>query len=222
MARRFPLAVVLALTMWSCDAPTVPAEGPAYEPRLFNPTVGADQIFHWTLGRTIRVYVDPASGGADLLGPVRQGQEAWREVVYYREFDFEVVGTAAAADVIVHTVTAPLLWDLPAGCTPPSGGAGGVTYFCGNDTGDEVVILPLIASGPGHVKIDVTIDPSRATGPYTLRSLVAHELGHVLGIGRHSPDSDDLMTTAPVAVRPTARDASTLRYLLHQRADLRL
>lgn len=217
MARRFPLAVVLAFALWSCDSPTVPAEGPAYEPRL-----NTGQIFHWPLGKTIHVYVDPAGGGSVLVEPLRQGQKAWRDVVYYREFEFKIVATPGAADVILHTVSAPLLWTLPSGCPPSGSGAGGVTYFCSNDTGEEVVILPLIASGPGHAKIDVTIDPSRATGPYTLRSLVTHELGHVLGIGTHSPDADDLMTTAPVAVRPTARDASTLRYLLHQKADLRL
>ena len=217
MARNSPLVVVLALALWGCDAPTVPVELPAYEPRL-----GTNQIFHWPLGKTIHVYVDPTDGGSALVEPLAQGQRAWRDVVYYREFEFDIVATPAAADVILHTVTAPLLWELPPGCPSSGGGAGGVTYFCSNDTGDEVVILPLIASGPGHVKMDVTIDPSRATGPYTLRSLVTHELGHVLGIGTHSPNVDDLMTTAPVAVRPTARDASTLRYLLHQTADLRL
>lgn len=210
--------VLLALLALGCDAPTVPTEGPAYEPRL---TTG--QIFHWPLGKTIRVYIDTAQGGTALFEPVRQGRQAWRDVIYYREFDFEIVPTPGAADVIVHTFSAPLTWSLPPGCTPPSGGAGGVTYFCPNDTGDEVVILPLNSGGPGHVKIDVMIDPARATGPYTLRALVTHELGHVLGIGnQHSGDPDDLMYPAPVVPLPSDRDARTLRYLLHQPAALRL
>lgn len=213
--RRALTGVLLALAVASCDAPTVPTEEAAYEPRLFT-----GQIFHWPLGKTIRVYVDTSQGGAALVEHVRHAAGAWGDVVYYREFEVALVLAASAADVIVHTRLAPFLVDFP--CGPPSGSGGGETYFCSDNAGTRVEVLPLIAGGRGQVKIDVSIDPGSATPPFSLRSLVTHELGHALGIGSHSFDGDDLMYGAPVVTRPSANDASTLRYLLHQPADLRL
>jgi len=68
----------------------------------------------------------------------------------------------------------------------------------------------------------VTVDPSRLLANQTLEALVAHELGHVLGIGSHSGDAEDLMFAAPRVESPSAADARTLRVLLHEPSELGL
>jgi len=50
--------------------------------------------------------------------------------------------------------------------------------------------------------------------------LAAHELGHVLGIGGHSPDDEDIMYALALAGRVSAGDAATLRWVLRQEADI--
>jgi predicted Zn-dependent protease len=62
--------------------------------------------------------------------------------------------------------------------------------------------------------MDVTVDRSAAADAATFDAIVAHELGHVLGIGAHSPLADDLMFGAPRRPDPSERDARTLRVLL--------
>jgi predicted Zn-dependent protease len=54
-----------------------------------------------------------------------------------------------------------------------------------------------------------------------VQRLVAHELGHVLGIGRHSEDPRDLMwRTDPSRSTPGPRDAATVLVLYHTVAGL--
>ena len=213
--------MVIALGATACDAPTVPREDPTYEPRVYNDATGELQVFHWQLGRTIRLYVDHSNGGLALLEHVAYAATTWEDVVYYREFDLEMVRTAEEADVIIHTASAPLLWTSPEDCGVPPGGAGGVTWFCGDLDGTSLELLPLTAGGGGHVKIDVTIDPASTSETFPLRALVTHEIGHVLGIGGHSSDPADIMYGAPQVLKPSSRDAATLRYILHQPATLR-
>ena len=216
--KRVMLAGAMALVLTACDAPTVPRELPGYEPR--GDYGFGLQLMHWPLGRTIRIYVDPAAEGGVLTEHVRAGAEAWKDVVYYREFDIALVSSPANADVIVHTQPADFLVDF-ADCLPPSGGAGGVTYGCPDVEGERLMTLPLLDGGGGSVKLDVMIDLADAATPAALRALVTHELGHVFGIGTHSGSSSDVMFAGPTVTVPSERDASTLRYLLHQPANLR-
>jgi len=209
-------AAAMLIGMAACDAPTVPSEAPAYDH-----TLPGELLYHWALGRTIRIYVDTTASGAQLSRHVLAGAEEWKSVVYYRELDVAITSTADDADVIVHTDQAPFLVQFPVGCGFPPPFGGGVTFFCANEQETELVRFPLTAGGGGRVKMDVTIDLADATTPTALRSLVTHELGHVFGIGGHSNNPADVMFAAPSATIPTERDARTLRYLLHQPVDLR-
>ena len=220
MGRKRLLVGALLAVAAGCDAPTVPAENPAYEPRVYNAALDEMQLYHWPLGRTIRVYIDPAEGGTELAAHVRAGAEAWKDVVYYRELAVALVNDAHNADVIVHTQLAPYLVQFPEGCGTPSTIAGGVTFFCSEVGGERLTVLPLVVDGGGVVKMNMTIDPDDAPTPSEMRALITHELGHVFGIGGHSADPADVMFAGPTVTLPSARDASTLRYVLHQPADL--
>ena len=210
-------AAALAL---GCDTPTVPREEPGYDP--IAPTVG--RIYHWPLGRTINIYVDPAGdvAGADLADAVRQGAAQWNRAVHYREFTLRVVTFSMDADVVVHHADAPMLVGTGR-CDYPPVAAAGVTFFCPAAAGDSVETLPpLDRVGPVRVKMDVRVDRTRVPDDATFRALVAHELGHVVGIGAHSDRVEDLMFGAPRAPAPSARDERTLRYLLHEPAGYTL
>lgn len=203
----------LAVALLACDAPTVPPEAPAYDP--VSPALG--RSYRWPLGRTIGVYVDPtaAPDRSDLADATRRASEQWAQAIHYGEFTLRLVSSPAEADVIVHHADAPLLVST-GGCSYPGGGAGGVTFFCPALAGDSVETLPLLVGGPGRVKVDVRVDRGRVDSEHAFRALVAHELGHVVGIGAHSDDPADLMFGAPGVLAPSARDARTLRYVLHQ------
>ena len=71
------------------------------------------------------------------------------------------------------------------------------------------------------MKVDVSVRHAFAGTEESLRSVVAHELGHVVGIGGHSPEPSDLMYAAPTVLVPTERDARTLRTVLHLPSELR-
>ena len=207
--------VVAAAALASCDAPTMPSELPGYDPRL-----GGTDIYHWPLGHDIAVYVDPAAGGDAFAAPVQSGFAGWRDSLRYREVTMTLVGSPELADVIVHHINAPYLVE-PGTCGSFGPGAAGRTFFCVALQGDTLEVLPLVSGASGRVKMNVTIDPSRTTTASPVAAIVAHELGHVLGIGTHSNGTTDLMFAAPTVLVPNASDAATLRWLLHQPPTIR-
>jgi hypothetical protein len=219
--RRLGAAV---LTLAACDSPTVPPSSPSYDPRYVAGN-GARLAYHWPLGKTIDIHVDPrgAPTGLDLARAVRGGAAAWRAVVFYREFDVRLVGDPATADVIFRFDAAPplLLAECPAAHMLAS--AAGVTAACPDELRGVFLPFTLLDGRPSRAKFEVTITSDTRVIPNggRLLSIVGHELGHVLGIGSHSPNNLDLMHPSPGQQSPGPGDARTLRYLLHQPADLR-
>jgi predicted Zn-dependent protease len=215
------VAALALLGLAACYVPTVPGEAPGYDPAL-----ASGELYRWTLGRTVAVYVDPTAqpAGTDLRAATASALDAWRDALHYRELSLTLADDPRTADVVLHVAAAPRVVGT-AGCTPPAGEPAGATFFCRarlTAQQDTALTLPLLAGGGGRVKVDVLVDPAQTPSAGGLPALVAHELGHALGIGAHSPDASDLMYAAPAAARPSARDAATLRWLLHQDVDLRL
>lgn len=217
MRRRQPAAAVLAAAAVAiaCAAPTMPAEAPAYDPTALT----GGRVYRWPLGRTIAVYVhaEPAERGA-LARVVEDAAAAWRAALRYRELAVRVVDHVGEADVVVgyRDAAYPVALDLCGGIAI----AAAATILC--PAGDSARTLPRAGGAPGRVKVAVVIERGAVAAPSALRAVVTHELGHAFGIGGHSDAADDVMHPEPRASALSARDARTLRYVLHRPADLRL
>lgn len=224
---RAGLATVAAVALLAgCDAPTTPAAEPWYDPTEY--TFGL--VYHWTPGKTIAIYVDETtqSDSLDIREAVTRAAALWDEVSIFDEYSFRFTDDPRDADVVVHYEDAPRIVDVM-DCEPPGSGDG-LTVFCGDVP--EAAVLPLVDGGGGRVKVDVYLDPEGVENAILTMAgltrqeyfvvLAAHELGHVLGIGGHSTEAVDIMRGVPLAPRPSVRDSETLRWVLSQKADVRL
>ncbi|HET7457426.1 MAG TPA: matrixin family metalloprotease [Gemmatimonadaceae bacterium] len=222
LLRALSIAALVASAA-SCDSPSTNGPLPVADYPVglsyHDPATGDLRVFlyHWPLGSVVRVYADPAAqpAGWDLAAAVVDGGRRWEPEMYYREASLRLVSSPADADVIVHFDAAPPLLDIPAGCDVPFIQAAAVTLLCANERFDGLATLPLANGGAGHVKMDVTVVATRVADAAQLRRVVAHEIGHVLGIGGHSGNPADLMYPAPEVDSPSEADGRSLRYALH-------
>jgi len=207
----------------ACDTPTIPGRDTSDIFPFDLPTT-PPTILRWTVGRTIRVYVTEgrtADRTAILRAALDAGAAAWNETALFAEYRIEPVADETDADVVVAFSDVPLPVDTQE-CRPALTLA--VTTFCidDGDTADAGLrVFPLLSGEPSQVRMIVLVLATQADEE--VGRLVAHELGHVLGIGRHSEDARDLMFRVDqVTSRPTNRDAATAQVLYHVRADIEI
>ncbi|HET9986745.1 MAG TPA: hypothetical protein VFQ38_24425 [Longimicrobiales bacterium] len=216
---RAAAAAGLALLLAACDAPTVPALPGAYTYAL--PTSGSGTVLRWPSGSTIRVYAEggDAAATAALARALDQGAAAWNATMKYGEFRIVAASAIEDADVV-------LLWTgvaLPVEtgqCVPDLTGVA-VTTFCLATPPTRLEPFPIKGSAQGgRVKMLVQVLASLATDSARARRTVTHELGHVLGIGQHSPSEADLMNARASAPRLSPADQATVLALYHTRPDV--
>ena len=206
-------AVAITAMLAACDAPTRPGEAPAYDPSALT----GGRLYHWPLGATVRVHVAEAAGAPALAPLVRAAADAWLATLQYRELAVRLVGDPADADVVVGYVDAhPVALDACGGF----GIGSAFTLLC--PEGDGARSLPLRSGATSDVEIAVAIDAGQIASASQLAAVVAHEVGHALGVGGHSGDAGDVMFADPRVAVPSARDARTLRYVLHRPAAISL
>ena len=213
LTKRLVLATLIAA---ACDHPTVVRPDFAYDPTQLT----GGQLYRWSTGARVRVFVEPmTAGGVELAGAVQRAVVSWNAVPQEREFTLDVVTNRNMADVIVYDRSIPQ--PVVSGSCPfnPSGAAG-YTYFCPIN-GRAERLRPLASTGLTTaivIRVDMTTTATQAA----LDALVAHEVGHAVGIGGHSPQTTDVMYTRPTVRTPTDRDRNTLRNVLGRAADITL
>jgi len=225
MRARHWLFLAAVLTA-GCDSPMIPGRDTA-DIYAFELETKPPLVMRWPAGHTIRVLVNPSTdaGRTALLDAAfGAAASAWNGVTVFGEYRIAQTSEPAAADVVLtwSDVLPPV---TTADCPPAITRA--VTTFCIDGLGTaepRLRVFPLReanAASTGRVKMLVTVLAAEAANPTTVRRLVAHELGHVLGIGQHSGDPRDLMwRTDPALSGPGRRDIATVLVLYHVRHDV--
>ena len=213
--------LLCALVLGACDSPTVPERllRDVYEYRLLTP---APKVLRWPVGSTVRVYVAAdadAARTAALQAALESAMPAWNAAALYGEVRLEQTQQLADADVVLlySGTIAPV---DASSCSP--GGGQAYTTFCLSDDARHLRVFPLRNSSvAGNVKFLLTVRTTNPLNAEEVRRLVAHELGHVLGIAQHSPTPTDLMFAGVLArAEPNAADRRTLQVLYHTEADI--
>jgi predicted Zn-dependent protease len=214
-------AALLTVLLAACEPATMPPRRTAdvYEFRL---ATTPPAVLRWETGATIRVW---ASAETDTRGPLADalaaGMAEWNRHALFGEYRLAAATSLADADVVLRWMQEPSELDL-SGCLPA--GARAVTTFCLTDPDPFTADLerfPRADGAPTAIRMVVSVLDSEVSIPGRVRSLVTHELGHVLGIARHSDVAADLMSDSQLSrTALSARDISTIQTLYHTRADL--
>ncbi|HLU25186.1 MAG TPA: hypothetical protein VKZ58_05725 [Longimicrobiales bacterium] len=217
----------------ACDSPTIPGREAPYDFRLDDFLSDASWVLRWEKGKTIRVHVVGGEAGeaARLLEDAfRAGAEQWNRAMLFGEFRLAEAARVEDADVVLMWSNVQPPVDTRA-CPASLDGSRAVTAFCLSDHGSQPVCsaptrrlcpYPLLPVGTGmsQVKMVVVVSATMAAEPERLKRLVAHELGHVIGIATHSPDRSDIMFAGVEADTLSVADRATAQVLYHTPADI--
>lgn len=226
--------IVGVVLLAACDSPTVPPRLIAYQ--FAYEGFVERVIYRWPDGQTIGVHVAPTGEterDALLEAAFRHTAQAWNDAVLYGEYRLEAA-PLQRADVILAWANHALPIDTSE--CPPSPDGFAWTTFCANSTGTAIAAYPLTVGQ--HVEDGVhmivqVLQTELEPDPDRVAALVAHEFGHVLGIGTHPCRLSDSGCTRrqgaheslmylgiPERSTPSAADRSTIELLYHTRPDL--
>lgn len=218
--RLMPLVLAASGILAACESVTVP-ERASIEVYDFRLLTTPPSVLRWPTGSTVRIYVHEGTDVAradELRDALRHAVRAWNESVRFGEYRLVVSSMLEASDVVVmwSTDLAPV---ETSDCSPSGGRA--FTTFCLDDSGERLEPFPIPGMNSSSVRFLVTVRTSEAGDAARVRSLVAHEIGHVLGIAQHSPNSVDLMYAGDLLRDvPNVRDRATIQVLYHATPDI--
>jgi hypothetical protein len=209
---RFWAAVLIgsALAGAGCEpaAPVRDCTGCTYD---FADTIPPDTlVFHWPASALpVRFYADPRGALPTL---VSIGLAVWEAQFLYGELRGVLVSDSSQADVIVQwrSVVPP---DVPPDTGTPVVACDGQTDYPSWVTG----------SAPGralHVTLGILTGYTDAQVAACLRRVATHEIGHALGLLKHSPFPLDIMNQTPTVAFPSSTDRRTVEVLYHTAATV--
>ena len=195
------LAAAAALAGLACsDIGSPQRAGDLYEWRLVS---GTDTLhYHWAAGSLpVRFWVEDVNS---MPAHLDAAISAWRGAFLYREFDGTVVADSSDADVIVRGTSASGSGVLLAS-SPECQGATDVVI----DVEARTLELPI------RVYVSPRFDPAGAATQRCLALTTIHEVGHALGIFRHSTNANDIMYFDPQVTTLSERDRATAEVVYH-------
>ena len=210
MNRRFlPLAVLLGAGL-ACSDIATPARDEPYEWRL---VVGIDTLsFHWPREMLpVRIWVEDS---LDMPAHVEHGIGIWRDAFLYGEYDAVLVDDSADADVLVRVVIPPPKFvSTAARVLTAFPGCEGATDI---DTASSRFQLQL----PVRMYVYPKFDPASVDLSECFDITATHEIGHSLGIFRHTGDLISMMYFDPEVAELSERDRQTAEVLSHFTANM--
>jgi predicted Zn-dependent protease len=211
--RLFAIAAV-AGGLLSCSDATAPSRASIYEWRLVASidTVHTDTLsFHWPASMLpVRIWVQDS---LDMPAHIQDAIGTWRAAFLYGEYDAVLVTDSLTADVIVR------VGPLPAKAAATVGGLHAMFPGCEGET-DLDIPTRFQLQLPVRMTIHPKYDPATTDLSECFAIVTTHELGHSLGIFRHSGDTLDIMYGDPQVTAPSARDVNTATVLSHWPANL--
>lgn len=213
--------------MAACDSAAGLAEPEGAVGYPFALAMDEPVVYRWPVGSTIHVYV---AGGemparAEMLADALAAAAAeWTSALGPAGVDIVETRRLEDADVVLRWSDAAPPVDTAA--CPPEVTGRAATTFCRTADGTALRTFPLLPPfdpDDGAVRMLVTVLASEAGSLARVRQLVGHELGHVLGIGTHSPDPADLMWGGELStIHLSEADRETIHRLYETTPDLLL
>jgi len=200
MARAALIAAMAVAGPACSDIGSPQRGGDVYEWRLVS---GPDTLhYHWaSASLPVRFWVEDVNGmPAHLAAAV----DAWRSAFLYREFDGTIVADSSDADVIVRGTSAS--------------GSGVLLSSAPECQGATDVVIDVEAATlelPIRIYVSPRFDPTGAATQRCLALTTIHEVGHALGIFRHSTNANDIMYFDPQVTGLSERDRATAEVVYH-------
>ena len=207
---RATLALASATTLLSCGEISAPLRTEIYEWRLVQ---GGDTLsYHWPREELpVRGWVQDTF---NFAAHTQAAIDTWKRAFLYREFDGEIVSDSANADVIVR-----------AGFPDGDGIRQKLTLRSRITECEALTELDLDfvfqrLELPVHVFVAPRFSPTLPETQRCFGIVMIHEIGHALGIFRHSPSDGDIMYFAPIVDSLSERDRQTAEVLYHARVTV--
>lgn len=199
--------IALALALAAAAACNDTSVSSCFEPNVaayeFNPPGDTNDVFHWPASYLpVRVYAEPVGR---LQDNADSAMRLWVNAFRCRELSMLRVADSTAADIVLRNPVA-----LPA----PAAGLHFAADSVGACTGRTDVSIDAQNRIERPIRSYVApqnLDTAAVSACYHF--VVAHELGHALGLFQHSSDPGDLMYPVPRRRALSAADRFTIQIL---------